>query len=151
MVQRRSGVARKNGGIPGNVMFADQVEVAGQRSVGDCAVSKNARLECVIGAQQAEGGRGGEQFRIRRRSLPGSGVALIINDRAVLVLDQDGPGVGRHGSPGENSVHLVWDRRRRSDRRERKRDEEKRKRGGTSHGAPNSKASAPRAGKPNSP
>src|ERR1051326_1023676 len=88
-------------------MLAYQVEVSGEHARRECASVVNSRLEGVVRAEQAKGRRGSEDLGVGSRGLAGGGIALVINDRAVSVFDQNSPGISGDGGPGENGVNLV--------------------------------------------
>src|SRR6266704_5084340 len=88
-------------------MFADEIQVARKHAANASAVVVRPRLKCVVRAQQTESGGAGENFCVGSRRETGGRILLIVNDRAVLILDNNGPAIAGDGRSGKIGINLV--------------------------------------------
>ncbi|OQB93058.1 MAG: hypothetical protein BWX84_00693 [Verrucomicrobia bacterium ADurb.Bin118] len=105
-VQRFTGVAGENRRVPSRIVFGHEIEVAGQDAAAEGAFRVEAGLKHVIRPEQSKRGRRGEHFSVRRRGQTSDGIALVVDDGAVGVLDQDCPGIFGHRRAGQDGVNL---------------------------------------------
>src|SRR3954447_12066247 len=91
-------------------MLANEIEVSREHTASEAAVDINASWKSVISAEQADGRRRSKNLGVGGGSEASGWIALVINDRAVFILDENRPAIGSHGGTCENGVNLIGNR-----------------------------------------